>query len=507
MTDPDRLRVRRAPPPFRTASVVDTTRPGPRLATITIAADSLRDFAPAGPAASVRLLLPEAAGLVLPAWNGNEFLLPDGRRPGIRTLTPGRVDRAAGTLDLAVVLHGTGRLSDWAEHVRPGAPTGYSGPGAGYTVDPTRSRYLLAGDETALPAIVQLLAAIPAAATIDVVIEIAAPDGRIGLPAHPGATVEWVESSRDSAPGAALVAAVLAPRHRRRCRGVGRRRGCGRPADPQAPLHRAGRRSVARDGAGVLEARTDGHVSPGDAIVIVLAGMGAGMINTVVGSGSLITFPTLIALGYPPVLANVSNNIGLVPGALSGVYGYRRELRGQRARLLRLIPASVAGGTVGSILLLVLPSSVFDRVVIVLIAIALVLVVIGPKLSRRLARPHGTAGAVPLGLVVLVGLTGIYGGYFGAAQGIILIALLGIFVLDDLQRLNATKNVLAMSVNLVATVVFLLAAKIDWAIVACIAGGSIVGGQLGATVGRRLDPRVLRGVIVVVGLTALVRLL
>ncbi len=244
-----------------------------------------------------------------------------------------------------------------------------------------------------------------------------------------------------------------------------------------------------------------------DAVIIVLAGMGAGMINTVVGSGSLITFPTLIALGYPPVLANVSNNIGLVPGALSGVYGYRRELGGQRARLLRLVPASVAGGTLGSILLLVLPSSVFDRVVIVLIVVALVLVLIGPKLSRRLARPHGTAGAVPLGLVVLVGLAGIYGGYFGAAQGIILIALLGIFVLDDLQRLNATKNVLAMSVNLVATVVFLFAAKIDWAIVACIAGGSIVGGQLGATVGRRLDPRVLRGVIVVVGLTALVRLI
>lgn len=243
-----------------------------------------------------------------------------------------------------------------------------------------------------------------------------------------------------------------------------------------------------------------------DGLLIVLAGIGAGMINTVVGSGSLITFPTLIALGYPPLLANVSNNIGLVPGALSGVYGYRRELVGQRDRLMRLLPASVVGALAGSILLLTLPSSVFDRVVIVLIVVALVLVVVGPRLSRRVAQAHGTRSAVTMPLILLVGAAGIYGGYFGAAQGIILIALLGIFVLDDLQRLNATKNVLAMSVNLVASVVFLVAADIDWAIVGCIAIGSIVGGQLGATVGRRLDPRVLRGVIVVVGLSALIRL-
>ncbi len=146
-----------------------------------------------------------------------------------------------------------------------------------------------------------------------------------------------------------------------------------------------------------------------DALLITLAGLGAGMINTVVGSGSLITFPTLIALGFPPVLANVSNNIGLVPGALSGAIGYRRELRGQAGRLRRLVPASLAGGLTGAILLLVLPSSVFKRVVVVLIAIALVLVVLQPRIARwlarrghALARGHQSLGK-PYGMRALAG--------------------------------------------------------------------------------------------------------
>ena len=248
-------------------------------------------------------------------------------------------------------------------------------------------------------------------------------------------------------------------------------------------------------------------MNAGDALLITLAGMAAGMINTVVGSGSLITFPTLVALGYPPVLANVSNNIGLVPGALSGVIGYRRELRGQRDRLLKLVPASIIGGLTGSILLLVLPSGVFQRVVIVLIVVALVLVVVQPRLARRLAHPGHAPSPVTAPLMVLVGLAGVYGGYFGAAQGIILIALLGIFLAEDLQRLNGVKNVLAMCVNLVASATFIIATDVNWAIVGCIAVGSVIGGQLGATVGRKLNPQVLRVVIVLVGLSALVRLL
>jgi NADPH-dependent ferric siderophore reductase len=209
VTDTGRSRVRRAPPPFRPATVVDTGRSGPRLATVTIRAEPLHDFSPDGPAASVRILLPEPEGLVVPVWNGNEFLLPDGRRPGIRTLTPGRVDRSAGTLALAVVLHGGGRLSNWAESVAPGAPTAYSGPGAGYAVDATRSRYLLAGDETALPAIIQLLDAIPATSSVDVLVEIAAADGRIPLASRPNTDVTWLVRSTGAAPGTALVEAVL----------------------------------------------------------------------------------------------------------------------------------------------------------------------------------------------------------------------------------------------------------------------------------------------------------
>ncbi len=251
-----------------------------------------------------------------------------------------------------------------------------------------------------------------------------------------------------------------------------------------------------------------------DAVAILLAGIGAGTINTVVGSGSLITFPTLVALGYPPLVANVSNNIGLVPGSMSGAYGYRRELVGQRQRLRRLMPASALGALTGSTLLLVLPSDVFDVVVIVLIVIALVLVIAQPSISRRLAvrrqagasHEHLHREVTPV-VVLLVGAAGVYGGYFGAAQGIILIAMLGIFVDDSLQRLNGCKNVLALTVNAVASVVFVLTTHVDWAVVAAIAVGSTIGGQIGAKVGRRLDPRLLRAVIVCVGLVALVRLI
>jgi uncharacterized membrane protein YfcA len=247
------------------------------------------------------------------------------------------------------------------------------------------------------------------------------------------------------------------------------------------------------------------------AIVILLAGMAAGTINTIVGSGSLITFPTLIALGYPPLLANVSNNIGLVPGSLSGAYGYRRELSGQASRLRKLLPASAVGALTGSTLLLTMPSDAFDKVVIVLIALALVLVVTGPTISRRLAARRAGGGAshheVTPTLMGLVAAAGVYGGYFGAAQGIILTALLGIFLDDHLQRLNACKNVLALTVNAVAAVLFIFTTAVDWKVVGCIAVGSTIGGQIGARYGRRLDPRALRALIVVVGLTALIRLL
>ncbi len=251
-------------------------------------------------------------------------------------------------------------------------------------------------------------------------------------------------------------------------------------------------------------------MSVADFLIILLAGIGAGTVNTVVGSGSLITFPTLVALGYPPLLANVSNNVGLVPGGVSGVYGYRRELVGQGTRLRRLVPASILGALTGATLLLALPSSWFDKVVIVLICIALVLVVAQPTLSRRLAarRPAGPDGHVDatLGVQVLVALASVYGGYFGAAQGIILISILGIMIDDHLQRLNGCKNLLASSVNAVAAIVFILVTDVDWKVVLAIAMGSVIGGQIGARYGRRLNSSALRGVIVVVGIVAVARL-
>ena len=245
-----------------------------------------------------------------------------------------------------------------------------------------------------------------------------------------------------------------------------------------------------------------------EVVAILLAGLAAGTINTVVGSGTLITFPTLLAFGVPPVTANVSNNVGLVPGTLSGAIGYRRELRGQRSRLVRLASASVIGGTVGAVLLLRLPSAAFDAIVPVLIALGVLLVVLGPKISRRVAARAEARGGLPehgaAWVWPAVAGAGVYGGYFGAAQGVLLMAILGIGVEDDLQRHNATKNVLSLIVNGVAAVVFIAVADVDWAIAGLIAAGSVVGGQVGARVGRRLPPAVLRGVIVVVGLTALV---
>lgn len=256
-------------------------------------------------------------------------------------------------------------------------------------------------------------------------------------------------------------------------------------------------------------------MTPLEMAAILAAGIGAGTINTVVGSGTLITFPTLLTLGVPPVTANVSNNVGLVPGSVSGSVGYRRELRGQRSRLLRFGSASLVGGVIGAVLLLALPPEAFSAIVPVLILIGCLLVVFQPRISRLVLARHERRGGAPehgpFWIWGLVMLTGVYGGYFGAAQGVILIAVLGIGIQDSLQRLNGAKNVLAGLVNAVAAVVFVLVvelgwteAEVDWAVAGLIAAGSVIGGQIGATVGRRLPPLVLRGVIVAVGTVAIV---
>ncbi len=242
--------------------------------------------------------------------------------------------------------------------------------------------------------------------------------------------------------------------------------------------------------------------------VVVAAGLFAGGINSVVGSGTLVTFPVLLALGYPPVVANVSNSLGLVPGSVGGAVGYRRELKGQTGRLLRFGAVTAAGAVVGALLLLVLPPGAFEAVVPVLIVVALVLVVLQPFIARKLAErspdrhPHG---GVPL--LIGVFFVGMYGGYFGAAQGVIMLALMGILVDDSLQRLNGVKNVTTALANLVSGVVFVFAAEVDWGVVGLLAGGSIVGGLIGARIGRRLRPIWLRAAIVVVGTVAIVQLL
>jgi uncharacterized membrane protein YfcA len=247
-------------------------------------------------------------------------------------------------------------------------------------------------------------------------------------------------------------------------------------------------------------------VSIWEIVAIALAGLAAGTINTVVGSGTLITFPVLLAFGYAPVTANVSNTIGLVPGSLSGAVGYRRELAGQGARARRFGAVSVAGGITGAVLLLVLPASAFKAIVPVFIALALVLIVVQPRLARSLARRDlaERKGVVMLPLALY--LSGVYGGYFGAAQGILLLGILGAALAQSLQRTNALKNVLAGLANGVAGVYFALAAHVDWGAAAIIACASILGAQLGAHYGRRLRPDALRAVIVVVGVLAIVRL-
>ena len=253
-------------------------------------------------------------------------------------------------------------------------------------------------------------------------------------------------------------------------------------------------------------------MSAWEIVAILAAGMAAGTINTVVGSGTLITFPTLLAFGVPPVTANVSNNLGLVPGSIAGAWGYRRELAGQRSRVLRLVSASVIGALTGAVLLLTLPPGAFEAIVPALILLGVLLVIFQPRLSAMVARRaerRGTTldhhGAWWVWPAVL--LAGVYGGYFGAAQGVLLMGILGIGVAETLQRSNAVKNVLAAFVNGMAGLVFALVADVDWAVAALIGVGATVGGLLGASVGRRLPPLVLRVVIVVVGVVALTVLL
>jgi hypothetical protein len=241
-------------------------------------------------------------------------------------------------------------------------------------------------------------------------------------------------------------------------------------------------------------------------VVIAVAGLWAGTINTVVGSGTLVTFPVLVALGFPPVTATTSNAIGLVTGSITGAYGYRHEVREARVRVTRAAVFSAVGAVCGTALLLSLPPDAFESIVPFLVGLALVLVVVQPVITRRL-RQRGPVRPRPWLLYPLIFAVGIYGGYFTAAQGILLIGVMGLLVDDTLQHLNGVKNALAAVVNLVAGAVYAVVAPVSWPVVGILAVSSVVGGLLGARIGRRLPPTVLRGVIVVIGVAAIVDLL
>ena len=246
-----------------------------------------------------------------------------------------------------------------------------------------------------------------------------------------------------------------------------------------------------------------------EALAVLVAGAAAGTINGVIGSGTLLTFPVLLALGYPPLVANTTNTVGLAPGAFSAAIAQRADLRGHGRRTRQLVLAATAGSTTGAVLLLVLPSAVFDAVVPALIALALVLVVLQPRLSRAIkARrdPARAPGSGPGLLAALVG-TGTYGGYFGAGQGIMMFAALATALPDDLPRVNATRNLLAGVNNGVAALVFLAVADVRLGVALLLAVGSVGGGLLGARIARRLSAPVLRAVVVVVGLLAIAQLL
>lgn len=243
-----------------------------------------------------------------------------------------------------------------------------------------------------------------------------------------------------------------------------------------------------------------------DAVLIVLAGFAAGVVNVVAGAGTLITFPALLAMGIPPVVANVSSSVGLIPGSLSGVWGFRRELRPHWRTAARLGVCSGIGAAVGGSLLLVLPSTAFGIVVPYLLLLAAVLAAAQPLVSARVrARTSGADGSTMLRRAILPAaalLTGVYGGYFGAAQGVILLAVLGIVWTGTLTEANGVKNVLVAVANGISAIVFIVVGAVDWRVALLVGAGALVGGLVGARVSRWLPAVVLRTLLVVVATIA-----
>jgi uncharacterized membrane protein YfcA len=250
-------------------------------------------------------------------------------------------------------------------------------------------------------------------------------------------------------------------------------------------------------------------------LAVLGAGFGAGFVVAAVGAGSLVSFPILLGVGLSPLVANVCNNVGLVPGGLSATYGFRRELVGRQHLVLRVAATSAAGALLGAALLLALPSGAFDQVVPYLVLVAATLVGAQPLVSGWLRRRAARAGSAPTAdrdtmgprLTTVSATVGVYGGYFGAAQGVLLVAVLALGLDVPLAVVNGLKNVAVLSANMAASVVFIAFAPLDWAVVGLIALGSVVGGWLGAHLGRRLPPVAFRSLVVVFGYVVAIRLL
>ncbi len=253
-------------------------------------------------------------------------------------------------------------------------------------------------------------------------------------------------------------------------------------------------------------------------LLVLAAGVGAGLMNAVVGAGTLITFPVLLLLGLPPVVANVSSTVGLVSGSIAGAYGYRATLVGRGSLVRRLVAVCLVGGIAGGLLLLLLPPSAFERVVPLLLIASATLAALQSRIAAAVAlrRVRRARGAAPLPegegrgmvltpmLAVAVLTASVYGGYFGAAQGVILLVLLGVVLGGSMNELNGIKNVLVASTNLVAAVLFIVIADVDWTVAVLIAVGAGIGGTLGGRYGPRLSATALRTLVVVVAVVAAV---
>jgi len=258
---------------------------------------------------------------------------------------------------------------------------------------------------------------------------------------------------------------------------------------------------------GALALFTTVHLTAGRDALLVLAGLGAGLFNGVAGGGTLISFPVLLALGYPAIVANVTSTVGIWPGYLGGVAGFRKEIADQRDHFRMLAPLTIVGATVGAILLLTTPSAAFTRLAPWLVLFASGLFAMAPLLRRWLAGEQSALRARPVALGVGMFLAAVYGGYFGAAMGVIILAVLGLTLPDTLARASGIRAVLSVLANGVAAIVFIIHGQLQWQAAGMLAIGCLVGGYIGATLARKLPAAALRVIVVAIGLATGIRLL